>query len=48
VAEFGGLPLFGSLPVDIDGDGEEVEECMPLVWIPGGMGRFALVDDESD
>jgi hypothetical protein len=48
VAEFGGLPLFGSLPVDIDGDGEEVEECMPLVWIPGGMGRFALVDESDE
>jgi hypothetical protein len=46
VAEFGGLPLLGSLPADIEGDGEEVEEWMPFVCIPGGMGRFAL--EESD
>lgn len=27
---------------DIEGDGEEVEALMPLVWIPGGMGRLTL------
>jgi len=26
VAELGGLPLFGSLPVDIEGEGEDVDE----------------------
>lgn len=45
-AEFGGLPLLGSLLAEIEGDGEEVEECMPFVCMPGGMGRFAL--EESD
>ena len=36
----------GSLPADIDGEGDEVEEFMPFVWIPGGTGRFTL--EESD
>ncbi len=45
VAEFGGyLAADGSLLADIDGEGEEVEECMPFVCIPGGTGRLTLVD----
>ena len=41
VAEFGPiLDAEGSLLADIDGDGEEVEELIPFVWIPGGTGRF--------
>jgi len=32
----------GSLLLDIDGDGDEVEELMPFVWMPGGTGRFTL------
>lgn len=46
VAEFGGLPLCGSLPVDIEGDGEEVDECMPFVCIPGGIGRLTLAGSD--
>jgi hypothetical protein len=45
VAEFGGyFAPPGSLLADIDGDGEEVEECMPFVIMPGG--RLTL--DDSD
>lgn len=43
-AEFGAFfaPPDGRPLAGIDGDGEEVEELMPLVWMPGGMGRFAF------
>jgi hypothetical protein len=45
VAEFGGyFAPPGSLLADIDGDGEEVEECMPFVIMPGGL----LTLDDSD
>lgn len=45
VAEFGGyFAPPGSLPADIDGDGEEVEECMPFVIMPGGL----LTLEETD
>lgn len=43
VAEFGGyfaLPP-GSLLADIDGEGDEVEEFMPFVIMPGGLLIFA-------
>jgi hypothetical protein len=37
VAEFGGyFAPDGSLLADIDGDGDEVEECTPFVIMPGG------------
>jgi hypothetical protein len=44
VAEFGGIfdAEFGSLPADIEGEGDEVEELMPFVWIPGGIGLFVF------
>ena len=42
IAEFGFLPPEGSLPADMEGEGEEVDELMPFVWIPGGMGRLDL------
>ena len=42
VAEFGFLPPDGSLPADIEGEGEDVEELMPFVWMPGGIGRLIL------
>ena len=43
VAEFGGyLAAEGSLLADIEGDGEELDELIPLVFIPGGTGRFIL------
>lgn len=46
-AEFGGsLEPEGSLLADIDGDGDEVEEWMPLVWMPGGIGRLILDDTD--
>lgn len=32
----------GSLLLEIEGDGEEVEELMPFVWMPGGTGRLTL------
>jgi hypothetical protein len=45
VAEFGPiLEPEGSLLADIDGDGEEAEELIPFVWIPGGTGRFIFED----
>jgi hypothetical protein len=45
VAEFGAtLEPDGSLLADIEGDGEEVEELIPFVWMPGGTGRFILED----
>jgi hypothetical protein len=43
VAFMGYLAPGGSLPADIDGDGDEVLEFMPfmpLVWIPGGRFIF--------
>ncbi len=43
VAEFGGIfEPEGSRPADIDGEGEEVEELIPFVCIPGGIGRLIL------
>jgi hypothetical protein len=45
VAEFGGyFDPEGSLLADRDGEGVEVEEFMPFVWIPGGMGRLTLLE----
>jgi hypothetical protein len=45
VAEFGAiLEPEGSLLADIDGDGEDVEELIPFVWMPGGTGRFIFED----
>jgi len=45
VAELGGnLATPGSLLDDIDGEGEEVEELMPLVWMCAGVGRLILSD----
>jgi hypothetical protein len=45
VAEFGPiLEPEGSLLADIDGDGEEADELIPFVWIPGGTGRFIFED----
>lgn len=44
LAEFGGcLELGGGFFADIKGDGEDVEEETPFVWMPGGTGLFALV-----
>jgi hypothetical protein len=44
-AEFeGSLEPEGSLLADIEGDGDEVEEWMPFVWMPGGIGRLILDD----
>jgi hypothetical protein len=28
---------------DMDGDGDDLEDMAPLVWIPGGAGRLTLV-----
>jgi hypothetical protein len=38
----------GSLLVDIDGDGEDVEELIPFVWIPCGTGTGRFIFEESD
>lgn len=44
LAEFGVcLALFGGFFADIDGDGDEFDDVTPLVWMPGGTGRLALV-----
>ena len=45
VAEFVGYFVTpGSLLDDIDGEGEDVEELMPLVWMCAGVGRLILSD----
>ena len=45
LAEWGGcFALPGGFLADIEGDGEDFEVCIvPLVWIPGGMGRLTLL-----
>ena len=35
----------GRRPVDIEGEGEEVEELIPFVCIPGGTGRLIFDSD---
>ena len=35
--------LGGGFLADKEGDGDDVDAAMPLVWIPAGTGRFALV-----
>lgn len=43
VAEVGGyFAVLGSLPADIDGEGDDAEDLMPFVWMPGGTGRLIL------
>lgn len=45
VAELGGyLGPEGSLLADIDGDGDDVEECMPFVMMPGGLLTLVVTD----
>jgi hypothetical protein len=45
VAELGGFfAEFGNLPADIEGEGDDVEDLMPLVWMPGGIGLLILVE----
>lgn len=45
VAEVGGYFAPEEIrPADIDGDGEEFEALMPLVWMPGGIGRLTLLE----
>lgn len=45
VAEVGGyFAPEEILPAEIDGDGDGFEALMPLVWMPGGMGRLTLVE----
>jgi len=36
----------GNLLADIDGEGEEVEELIPFVWMPGGTGRLTFEDSD--
>lgn len=44
LAEFGVcFALGGGFLADKEGDGDEADDAMPLVWIPGGTGRLALV-----
>lgn len=44
LAEFGGcFALCGGFLADIRGEGDDADEEMPFVWIPGGMGRLGLV-----
>jgi hypothetical protein len=43
LAEFGVcLELVGGFFADMEGEGDEFDEAMPLVWMPGGTGRFTL------
>lgn len=47
VAELGGyFAPPGSLLADIDGDGDELEECMPFVMMPGGLLTLVVTDCE--
>jgi len=34
----------GARFADMEGDGDERDAVTPLVWIPGGIGRFILVE----
>lgn len=36
----------GSLLADIEGEGDEVEELIPFVWMPGGTGRLTFEDSD--
>jgi hypothetical protein len=44
-AEVEGWPLAldGGRFAERDGDGDDLDELTPFVWMPGGTGRFALV-----
>lgn len=42
LAEFGACFAPGGLILDIDGEGDDVDDAAPFVWIPGGTGRFIL------
>jgi hypothetical protein len=45
VAEIGGyFAPEETLPAEIDGDEDEFEALMPLVWMPGGIGRLTLLE----
>ena len=39
----GCLAVDGGFLADRDGEGDDVEELTPFVWMPGGTGRLALV-----
>lgn len=41
LAELGAFAL-GGLILDMDGEGDDVDDAAPLVWMPGGTGRFIL------
>jgi hypothetical protein len=44
LAELGGcFALEGGLEDAMDGEGDAASEAAPLVWMPGGTGRFILV-----
>jgi hypothetical protein len=34
----------GARLADMEGEGEERDRAAPLVWMPGGIGRFILVE----
>lgn len=43
LAEFGAcFALVGGFLADMEGEGDEFDDVMPFVWIPGGTGRFIL------
>lgn len=46
--DVGCLALFGVFLFAREGDGDDVEEIMPFVWIPGGAGRLILVATDAD
>lgn len=41
LAELGAFAL-GGLILDMDGDGDDVDDAAPFVWMPGGTGRLIL------
>jgi hypothetical protein len=42
VADVGGgcFALGGGFFADMDGEGDDLDELTPFVWIPGGIGRL--------
>lgn len=46
--DVGCLALFGVFLLAREGDGDDVEEIMPFVWMPGGAGRLILVATDAD
>jgi hypothetical protein len=42
LAELGACFAPGGLILDMEGEGDDVDDAAPLVWMPGGTGRLIL------